>query len=690
MDHSKHSPDRLAPDTFFEKKAREGIQNSLLEELLLEENVLDGESVSDVLFRKGEMKLIQGDANGLHYFELAAANDSQNQELFFSMALAIFHFGSFPGRERYLLKAIRFFNRVKKVEALHPLGCSYYLLGKKNGEMHYFQKAKEIFVKAIEKINFLSTDVVADLFWDNALVWIELANRSGEALDTHIALKSFDQAAETEEKLPAEFWQSYGKTAIHLAEQLNDFSLYQKGIANLKQAVALELSSFECWFDLGQGFAKIFYLTLDEEHFTQATESFTTAVELKPSALSVWIAAAELLLTAGKLSSNRKMLMSGLDKCKRAARFHNRNLQLNVLKARLLTAIGHTKEEIKWIYDSQNILNSIENKCKKDPNYYLAYGETLEALGIYYDDLDYTFQAIEKYQLGLSLDSTHHALWYSMGQGYSHSFAFANEHEDLQLSIRFFKRALHLKASSLYHLSLASALTKSAEHEESKTPLSLALIHFDKAFSLHRNALYTMPEWHFEYAVALDLLGDYEDDEEVYVQAIDILNQVLMVDPQFPHIHHRLAIVHSHLGELTGEGSIFMRALHHYRLEQRRSEDEEQLLLDWGVTLINLACTLRLQYGEIEETKSYFQMARQKLTQCARHGYAPAFFHLGCLEVQMSNFPHAMSYLAKADQHDVLPSYEELMHDEWLDPIREEPAFKEFMQKFEDRTNKYG
>lgn len=676
MDYSKQTH-------YLEKPPQK--QGSVLEELLLEGDILKGESVSDVLFRKGEMKLLEGDPSGLQFFELASANDPQNSELFFSMGLAAFHFGSAPGKEKYLLPAIKFLNRVKRADSLHPLGCAYFLLGRRRNEGHYIQKAKEIFAEAIEKQDLLAKDVRVDLHWDNALVWVELAKLSGEALDNHMALQSFENAAQTEEKLPAEFWQAYGNATIQLGEQVNDFSLYQKGIEHLKHAVSCELSSFSCWFDLGKAFAKIFYLTLDEEHFVQASESFNTAAELNPGDLEIWLATCHLLLIAGKHLQNRKMLTSGLDKCKRASRFHNRNIALNIIKSRLLIAIGTAREEIKWIYDGQNILSSIENKCENEPDFYLAAGEAFEALGIYYDDLDYHFQGIEKFQKGLAFRSTHFHLWYAMGRCYLHCFDYAGEREDLQLALRFFKRALNLKASSLHHYSLAIALMKKAELEEKKEPLEVSLDHFEKAFALHQNALYNLPSWHFAYAKALDMLGDYEDNEELYVEAIDILSQILLADPTFPHIHYRLAIVYSHLGELLEEPGIFTRALHHYRLEQKRSDDEEQLLLDWGVTLISLGSCLE----DPREANKTFQMARQKLHEAARHGLATAFFQLACLEVQEENFANALHYLHQAEKQDALPSYQEIMHDEWLEPIRDDPSFKAFMEKI-GNTNKYG
>ncbi|GAB5412326.1 MAG: hypothetical protein ChlgKO_14400 [Chlamydiales bacterium] len=677
MKYSKHTP-------YLESPTQK--QGSLLEELILEGDILRGESVSDVLFRKGETRLLEADASGLQFFELAAANDPENCELFFSMGLSAFHFGSRPGNEKYLLPAIRFLNRVKRSDSLHPLGCAYFLLGQKRNEGHYIQKAKEIFEEAVKVEDELSLEVRADLHWDNALVWVELAQHSGEALDNHIALKSFEKAAEIDEKLPAEFWQAFGNATLRLAEQVNDFSLFQKGIEHLKHAVSCELSSFSSWFDLGKAFAKIFYLTLDEEHFVQASESFTTAAELKSSDLNVWIATCHLLLTAGKHLQNRKMLTSGLDKCKRAARFHNRNITLNIIKARLLIAIGTAREEIKWIYDGQNILNSIEKTCENEPDFYLASGEAFEALGLYYDDLDYHFQGIEKFQKGLAFQSTHFHLWYAMGRCYLHCFDYAGEREDLQLALRFIKRALNLKASSLHHYSLAIALVKSAELEEKKEPLELALTHFEKTFALHQNTLYSLPEWHFSYAKALDMLGDYEDNEEHYAEAIDILSQILLADPTFPHIHYRLAIVYSHLGELLEDPGIFTRALHHYRLEQRRSdEDEEQLLLDWGVTLISLGACLE----DPQEANKTFQMARQKLHEAARHGLASAFYQLACLEVQEENFANALHYLNEAEKQDALPSYQEIMHDEWLEPIRDDLSFKEFMEKI-GNTNKHG
>ena len=53
------------------------------------------------------------------------------------------------------------------------------------------------------------------------------------------------------------------------------------------------------------------------------------------------------------------------------------------------------------------------------------------ALGTYYKDFDYYYQALEQFQEGLSINRAHHRLWYAMA---SSSFAAALlDHDEKKL-----------------------------------------------------------------------------------------------------------------------------------------------------------------------------------------------------------------------------------------------------------------
>ena len=232
-----------------------------------------------------------------------------------------------------------------------------------------------------------------------------------------------------------------------------------------------------------------------------------------------------------------------------------------------------------------------------------------------------------------------------------------------------------IQEKSVYFYEYAQVLVKVSEAYDDEERLNWALSNFEQAFQLQKNAVYLKPEWLYHYANALDLKGDYADEDTYYIKALEILKRVLVLDPDFPDVHYKIAVVYSHLGELIEEKEAFHRAVSHYKLAYQKNEEHDTLLLDWSLTLINLS----EMSSETEEREHLLREAEYKLTQAARLGNTEVFYHLSCLYSLLMNYERSIYYLERAEQFESLPSLDEVLEDDWLENLRQTELFRSFI-----------
>ena len=134
------------------------------------------------------------------------------------------------------------------------------------------------------------------------------------------------------------------------------------------------------------------------------------------------------------------------------------------------------------------------------------------SFGLYFNDYDYYYQAIEKFQAGLSIDRTYDPLWHAIAKTYSTVGILEEDVDTVLLSMKFYEKALSLSVSSPRHLDYATTLSKLGEMTHEQKWLEQALYQYEIAFSMQKNAAYLHPEWLFSYATTLDMLGDFHED----------------------------------------------------------------------------------------------------------------------------------------------------------------------------------
>jgi len=632
----------------------------------------------DDLILNGEYSLLQGQLmESIETFrEIENIVLDSRPDLYYRMAIALFEYGSEEGREKTLSLANKKFKKAHLLDptdsdTLHAWGNLLSHLGEIQEEPHFFDLAKDKY----EKVLGLNVESF-ELFWDYAAVWYHIGCYSEEAVDLQKAQNNFERALEEkEENLPAEFWVDYGATALLLSTKIRDLRLIAKAVNYFKRATHQDKACFDSWSSLSESLQMLYEHTHDEDHFSQANECFATASKLCPQESEHWLEWAQFLLSSARKNPDLKKLRDCLEKCHHAYAYDCENGHILAVWAEALALLGQMTERLDLIYEAENkIIDALEiDDC--DPEIWYSLGMCFCSFGEYFNDYDYYYQSIEKFQEGLSLDRSHAPLWLGIATAYAKVGALEENIDTLIQSFKFYEKALAISDTSTHHIAYATALSKLGEFTRNEGWLNQALWHFETALAMQKNAIYLHPEWLFAYASTLDMLGDFHEDEKYYTKAIEIFSHVLMVDPDFPHLHHRIAHAFCHLGEMLGEIDYFYRAVHHLRLSLKQEDDNDSMILDWGIALIHIA-----QHTPVfTDVAQLMQDAEQKLTRAAKLGNIHGYYHLSCLYSLQGQQEKAMYFLQKADYFKALPPLEELLSDEWLDQLRSTSTFQEFL-----------
>lgn len=650
--------------------------------------LLTHSDIADSYNSRGERALLKGDLrSAMQCFDSALKLDSANPRLYYSQGLALYEFGGEEGREALLLASKKFKAATTLnphyFEAWHAWGSLLSALGLNSEEHHYFQDAKEKLSRAISLSEGQSRDMLSQLYWDNGVVCSHLAEHSGEALDWHQSIEAFGTAHSYEDKLPADFWKDFGHACLKFASHINDVRFYIKAINCLKNAVAIDSNAFESWSLLAESLQKLYMHTHDEDHFSQANDCFSTAAQIRPQDEEIWLNWARFLCDSAKRIADVKRLRLCIEKCHRAFALNPDEPLILATWGEALSLLGNYTDRLDLIYDAQNKISQAIEMEESEPDIWYSFGICMQAFGHYFDDCDYYYQAIEKFQEGLSIDRTCHRHWHAIGWTYALLGDLENSLETLELSLRFFQKAIDLHSSTYYIFDYASSLSKLGEVTHAQLWLEEAVTQFERLLNLQKNAIYLHPDWLFQYACTLDALGDFHEEEFYYLRAIEIFSHVLMIDPDFTAVHHRQALALSHLGELTSEVDHFYRAVHHFRLSMKNDEENDAVLLDWGATLINIAG----HSHDSSESDQFFRDAEHKFQIAMRLGNLQTYYYLACLYSLTGQCEKGMLCLQKARSYDALPPIDELLQDEWLDNLRSTGDFQEFLAKLDHRRN---
>ena len=315
---------------------------------------------------------------------------------------------------------------------------------------------------------------------------------------------------------------------------------------------------------------------------------------------------------------------------------------------------------------------------EQDPAVFFSFGMCYTCFANYFKDVDFYYQAIEHFQYGLAIDRRLASHWNAIGNLYLTIGELTDDLDAYEKAAKFLQRADHLKSAISYSVDYAIALTKLGELTENENLLQEACSRFEMGLQVQKNALYVRPDWLFYCAIAHDQLGNFHEEDTYYLKALEFFSHVLMVDPDFPHLHHRIGLTFSHFGDLHSDLDHFYRAIHHFKLASKHEEEDDALLMDWGVALINIAEHVH----DPQEKELFYREAENKLALAAKLGNEQVCYHFACLYSLQGLCEQAMKFIEKAHAHRSLPPIENVLDDEWLDAVRATPQFHDFFTAF--------
>lgn len=636
---------------------------------------------------QGQELLRLGDKAALKSFDLAAKVAPRSAAVFFQKGAA---YSSQKKNIRCLLSACRAFAKATKLEPKHydawfKWAYALLLLGELKSDPEMLQESLRKFEMAYSLRLDLQGMEAADFYWRWGHCWHNIGKLSGEAIDISQALKYYEKAKSLGLET-ADFWIDYGNALAEQACLMGRDEIFNEVAELYLKAIELNPKNFEAWLNLGCSYTRLYEHDFEEVIFVKANEAFEQASRMFSKNFSLWMCWGQLFLTSGKFNRNQERLMESILKYQEAY-----GCEPNHPSA--LCRLGEAYMNLGALEESYELLCKGEEKVAQslkiepdNPESWYFYGRCLSEMGRYFGDVKYYFQAIEKYQYGFSLNNNLRLFHYGMALAFYEVAELTEDNASLKQALKHYSALADGEGNNLptlFWIDWGTALMKYGENTQQKHYLEAALKKFEEAMVLlgeeiEKDSL--LMECLYRYACVLDTLGDFNDDPEFYEKAIELLKQLLAVDPNHANARYNLALALAHFGELTPDVESLKKACQHFDILTREDAEDEAAWNDWGVTLLNLA-NLVFDPSRPYENEQLYVQAESKLQHAVALGNVHAFYNLAGYYSLVGNEQGAMHYLEKAYHAHALPQLDEILHDDWLAPLRETEEFRIFLAR---------
>lgn len=636
--------------------------------------------------KQGEHQLHQGDNKVLESFELATKVAPQSPMIYFRQALVYATQGQ---NIRCLRAADTALDKATQLDpafisAWHSWGNILVRIGVFYDDAVYFQQADEKFTEAQRLSQETNTKLTESLYWHWGICWYHLGKHSGEAVDFFRSLEKFRIADEQGVEF-GEFHNDYGNILIDLACLVGREELFIEAADHYEKATSLAPSNYEGWLNLACTYQRLYDFSGSRDYFHKADECFERSADMHPEDPTIWLRWAELYVNAGKASRDLDRLQASFDKFKRSEAIEPGNpyVMLRWCEAQMLAA--SFSESLEMLREAESKIGLVLKAIPQQPEAWYVFGLCLSEFGRYFAADEYYHQAIEKFKHGLEIKNAHPLLLHGMALAHFSIGELKSDVEAIEKSIEYFSKVADL-GGRLFPQFLSDwgvALMKLGEMTSERSHIEEAAAKFEEAISGRLDALDGEEielEWLYNYGCAMDFLGDFHDESVYYEKAVQVLSHVLKIDPDYIHARYNLALALSHLGELNSDVECFHQALEQFHEVLMHDQEDEITWNDYGLALLNLAM-LTTDPVHSEKALDFFNQAEVKLQHAVALGSLHAYYNLACLYALTHNPSAAIHYLEKAEQCDALPPADDVIHDEWLDGLRDQPAYRLFISR---------
>lgn len=646
----------------------------------------DERELLGILFvKQGEKQLQQGDSSVLESFDIASRVAPHSPNIFFQQAVL---FSTQGQNMRCLTAASEALRKATEIDpiyfnAWHAWGNVLMRLGLFNDSIDSFVQADEKFRQAEALLPLVDEKYAPHLYWHWGLCWYQMGKYSGEAVDFFRALEKFRQGEDIIDA--AEFYNDYGNALVGLATLIGREEMYFEAIDQYEKATRASPLDFEGWHNLGITYQRLYLFSLSKEYFFKADEFFETAADKAPDNDLVWLRWGELYLTAGRTYRDIDRINAAIDKLSRADAIDPDNPYLALRWGEALMNAASYTEDLEKLREAESKIGSALKALPNIWEVWYIYGLCLYEYGRYFASIDYYLKAIERFEQGLRLRSACPSLLQGLAMTNLAIGELQGKKEYIERAAAYFSQAG--EACGPLSPQLLSdwgiVLMKLGEMSHDKAHVELAATKFEEAINQRlelQEGEDVELEWLYNYGCAMDFLGDFHDEPIYYEKAVQVLSHVLKHDPEYIHARYNLALALTHLGELNCDIDCFHQSIEHLQIVLEHDTEDELAWNDLGMAFLNLA-VLTNDDAQKDNSLFYFAQAEQKLLHAITLGSMPAFYNLACAYALTGRKDDAIHFLEKAEQADVLPYTDDVIHDEWLDNLRDHKAYRMFIAR---------
>lgn len=640
-----------------------------------------------ILFvKQGEHQITNGDSKVLESFELASQVAPDSPVVFYRQALV---YAAQEQNIRCLLAAKKALEKTLHLDpthfgAWHSLANVLVKIGLFNDDITYFYQADEKFHEAEHLAKHQHNPVDATLYWHWGVCWYHMGKHSGEAVDFFRALEKF-RLAEQQGCDEGGFHNDYGNVLVDLALLVtNRKELFLEAIDHYLCFNRKSLKHYEGWLNLAFTYQRLFELTHLSDYFHEAKECFEMASELNPEEPLIWWRWGELLAKWGKFSQDIDWIHASFEKFERAAALDPDHPQILLRWGEAQMLSGAYLEDLDLLRDAKAKIKIALESVPQEASAWYIYGSCLYELGHYFHSEDYYYQAIDKFQFGLTLKSNHPLLIQGLASAYFSIGEISSSPSMLEKAIEFYARYAELGEPIPSQLlnDWGVCYMKLGEITGDQSSIEAAAEKFEQAINnrLEKNHEDIDSEWLYNYGCAMDFLGDFHEEPIYYEKAVQVLFHVIQIEPNFPHVRYNLALALLHLGELNDDIDVLYRSVEVFHDLVQHEPEDDMAWNEYGVALLTLAVLLK-DPSHATQAQDLFAQAESKFLHAMALGNVAVYYNLACLYALTGNLSGALHYLEKGEQHDSLPHAEDVIHDEWLESLRHQPGFRALISR---------
>jgi len=658
-------------------------------------NLPDREILAKLFIKLGENQLKMGDSQVLANFEHAVKISPNSYTIFYLQGMA---YSKYPINIQCLNYAKKSFKRALEIQpgsfdAIFALAMVLIQQGLVLEEATYFQDAIQQFE--------LATNVIANeenlegFYWNFGLAWFYLGKLSGEAMDFRYSLDKYREAARYGLN-QAPFWNAYGDAVIEMAFLVSKKEYFFEAIDLYQNALKLDDRQFQGYFNLACAYQCVFEITVDSDYFEKANESFEKAekadFQAKLNYAALWLKWGQLLSTYGKFKREISYLELSLDKFMEADKIEPNHPGILSRWGEAEMLLGANTDQIHYLRQAEEKLVRSLGVNPDAPEIWYLYGICLNELGRYFIDENFYKLAIQKFQYGLSLTQSDPLLWYGLAMSHFALGDLLDDQLTIEKSVRYCSQALEFGGQMFLQFwnDWAVALMRLSEMSLNEDYIDSAIEKFEEIIKRQSENIENEEidlEWLYNYGCALDMKGDFTDDVDSYEKSVQILSNVVKLDPDYTNARYNLALALSHLGESVSDVDCLQKASEHFQILLSEDLEDEVAWNDWGLCLLHLG-ELTFESCRPELSRSIYEQAENKFFHALSLGCLPSFYNLACLYALIENFKAAMHYMERAEVVGSLPPIEDIMHDEWLGNLRKTESFKVFISALSNKQQK--